>query len=250
MEFLEPFGDHVAVHLALSDLSLDYHPSMKLSSHNSFLIHMLSFDSVSPGFLLAFFSSIAFFSPHSELEFLSFRRCTIPSFGDKIFTHMYELQLELVEVNCQPFVVAETARTNKRSNSISNIVRAFPIKVLHMLRYNGVTNSLFTQFTALKAPFLKTLTIQDCTGFTSDRIRSFLIARRRAGKPVTKVVVSGKGPALTVDTSRWIQRESHWLNVEWNVERDNTFAWHDISNLHPLTAENKPRDARRWGIPW
>ena len=109
-------------------------------------------------------------------------------------------------------------------------------------RCDGVTNFFFTQLTALKAPFLITMTIQDCPGFTSSHICSFLIARRGADIPVTKVVVSGKGPPLTVDTSRWIQRQSHCLKVKWNVERDNTFAWHDISNLRPLTTENKPWD--------
>lgn len=250
MELLDPLGDHVILHLALSDMSLEYHPSMELYSRDSLLIHMLSLDNVSSGFLSAFFASIPYFSPHTELEFISFRRCTILSLGDKIYDNS-NLTLGLVDINCQTSVVqAKRPRQNKRSNSVANVIRAFPAESLRMLRCDGVTKSLFTQFTALKAPSLTSMTIQDCPGFTSDRLRSFLVARRRAVKSITDVVVSGRGPPLTVDTARWLQRETYWLKLEWNVERDESFASHDISNLHPLSPENKPWDRTRWGIPW
>lgn len=161
--------EHLYPCLALSDLSLDYDPSMELTLVEELMVHKLwAFDTASSGFLSTFISS-AIFSTYgeTELEFFSFLRCTIP-FVDITPYCFGNLTTESVNMDY---------RTSTDSSlSIHNAVQIYPGSHMRMLRCEHVSDELFQYLSAL---------------------RSFIAERRGAVRALRYVLVSGKGPALT-----------------------------------------------------
>lgn len=206
--------------LSLSDLNLTDVASAQPSSDILIEVGHLVFDSVSIEFLEEFLPAIFY---NQNVQILSFQRCVIPDvslsldgFGD--LTETLQL-LQLVDIPIDP-------------HSLYNAIYGLTPEHVRFLRCGTVTDKLLKNLSTFGYSRIKTLELQDCSGFSSNGVREFVCARRdlyrqdSVGDDMFEAIeVHGTGPLLSVDDAKFFLAEGSGKNLpqELNKESDEGF---------------------------
>ncbi|KAF8969592.1 hypothetical protein BDZ97DRAFT_208381 [Flammula alnicola] len=215
---LSPLG---GIHL--KNLSLSYRPHKRRDTE--YLYHVdaasISFDNVSPGFIMEFFQLATL-----NVNCTTFSHCSFPPVSGSFSSYCLTIE-----------DMPSSDISAHNDDSLYNIISiwnngdclevascpAFNDEFLHWLgeeREDGKVEAEQNQ--------IKLLQVRDCTNFTAGALRRLIDILNDSARldllerePVTRlleVMVSGRGPALDVEDLEWFRKNSGATGVRWKVD--------------------------------